>query len=125
MPPGYHIDWAGEYESQQRAQRRLAIIIPLTLLVIFMILYSMFGSMKWALLIFANVAVAPIGGVLALYPDRHQLQRVFRRWIPGAVRRFRADRRHHGGVHQPTARPRAHGFRRREGRRHPAACVPS
>ncbi len=67
LPPGYHIDWAGEYESQQRAQRRLAIIIPITLLVIFMILYSMFGSMKWALLIFANVAVAPIGGVLALF----------------------------------------------------------
>ena len=48
LPPGYHIDWAGEYESQQRAQRRLAIIIPLTLLLIFLILYSMFGSMKWA-----------------------------------------------------------------------------
>jgi len=67
LPPGYHIDWAGEYESQQRAQRRLSIIIPLTLLLIFLILYSMFGSMKWAGLIFANVAVAPIGGVIALY----------------------------------------------------------
>jgi cobalt-zinc-cadmium resistance protein CzcA len=67
LPVGYHIDWAGEYESQQRAARRLAIIIPLTLLLIFMILYSMFGSMKWAGLIFANVALAPIGGVVALY----------------------------------------------------------
>jgi cobalt-zinc-cadmium resistance protein CzcA len=67
LPPGYHIDWAGEYESQQRAQRRLMIIIPLTLLLIFLILYSMFGSMKWASLIFANVAIAPIGGVVALY----------------------------------------------------------
>jgi cobalt-zinc-cadmium resistance protein CzcA len=67
LPSGYHIDWAGEYESQQRAQRRLAIIVPLTLLLIFLILYSMFGSMKWALLIAANMAVAPVGGVLALY----------------------------------------------------------
>jgi cobalt-zinc-cadmium resistance protein CzcA len=67
LPTGYHIDWAGEYESQQRAQRRLTIIIPLTLLLIFMILYSMFGSMKWAGLIFANVALAPIGGIIALY----------------------------------------------------------
>src|SRR6202171_5573203 len=67
LPPGYHIDWAGEYASQQRAQRRLAIIIPLTLLVIFMILYSMFGSMKWASLILATVAMAPIGGVVALF----------------------------------------------------------
>src|SRR6202011_4887786 len=67
LPVGYHIDWAGEYASQQRAQRRLAIIIPLTLLVIFMILYSMFGSMKWASLILATVAMAPIGGIVALY----------------------------------------------------------
>ena len=67
LPSGYHIDWAGEYESQQRAQRRLMIIIPLTLLLIFLILHSMFGSMKWATLIFGNVAVAPIGGVVALY----------------------------------------------------------
>ena len=67
LPTGYRIDWAGEYASQQRAQRRLAIVIPLTLLVIFMILYSMFGSMKWAGLILATVAMAPIGGVVALF----------------------------------------------------------
>ncbi|MGA2987290.1 MAG: CusA/CzcA family heavy metal efflux RND transporter [Terriglobia bacterium] len=67
LPTGYHIDWAGEYASQQRAQRRLTIIIPLTLLVIFMILYSMFGSMKWAGIILATVAMAPIGGIVALY----------------------------------------------------------
>jgi len=67
LPAGYHIDWAGEYESQQRAQRRLAIIVPFTLLLIFLILYSMFGSLKWALLIAANMAIAPVGGVLALF----------------------------------------------------------
>ena len=67
LPAGYHIDWAGEYASQQRAQKRLAIVIPLTLLVIFMILYSMFGSMKWAGLILATVAMAPIGGIVALF----------------------------------------------------------
>jgi cobalt-zinc-cadmium resistance protein CzcA len=67
LPTGYHIDWAGEYASQQRAQKRLAIIIPLTLLVIFMILYSMFSSMKWAGLILVTVAMAPIGGIAALF----------------------------------------------------------
>ena len=67
LPSGYLIDWAGEYASQQRAQRRLAIVIPLTLVVIFMILYSMFGSMKWAGLILATVAMAPIGGIVALF----------------------------------------------------------
>jgi cobalt-zinc-cadmium resistance protein CzcA len=70
LPVGYHIDWAGEFASQQRAQKRLMIIIPLTLLVIFMILYSMFGSMKWASLILVTVAMAPIGGILALYWTR-------------------------------------------------------
>ncbi len=67
LPVGYHIDWAGEYESQQRAQRRLAIIIPLTLLLIFLILYSMFKSMKWSALILTNVFMAPVGGLLALF----------------------------------------------------------
>jgi cobalt-zinc-cadmium resistance protein CzcA len=67
LPPGYHIDWAGEYESQQRAQRRLTIIIPLTLLLIFMILYSMFKTPKWALLILMNVFIAPVGGIVALW----------------------------------------------------------
>jgi cobalt-zinc-cadmium resistance protein CzcA len=66
LPVGYKIDWAGEYESQQRAQRRLAIIVPLTILVIFMVLYSAFGSFKWAGLVLLNVAMAPVGGVAAL-----------------------------------------------------------
>ena len=66
LPPGYVINWAGEYESQQRAQRRLMIIIPLTLLIIFFILYTMFTSVKWATLVLMNVAMAPVGGLLAL-----------------------------------------------------------
>lgn len=67
LPPGYRLEWAGEYESAKRSQKRMAIIIPLTLLLIFMILYSMFTSVKWALLILLNVAMAPIGGIVALY----------------------------------------------------------
>jgi len=66
LPRGYHIDWEGEYESEKRAEERLLIIVPLTILLIFIILYSMFRSFKWALLILANVALAPIGGTLAL-----------------------------------------------------------
>src|SRR5271169_686195 len=66
LPVGYRIDWAGEYESQQRSQKRLMIVLPLTILGIFVILYTMFSSAKWALLILANVAMAPIGGLLAL-----------------------------------------------------------
>jgi cobalt-zinc-cadmium resistance protein CzcA len=66
LPRGYHIDWEGEYESQKRAQARLLIIVPLTILMIFMIIYSMFRSPKWAVLILATVAMASAGGLLAL-----------------------------------------------------------
>ena len=66
LPVGYHIDWAGEYESEKRSERRLMIVLPLTVMGIFVILYTMFSSAKWALLILANVAMAPVGGLLAL-----------------------------------------------------------
>jgi heavy metal efflux system protein len=66
LPVGYHLDWAGEYESEKRSERRLMIVLPLTIMGIFVILYTMFSSAKWALLILANVAMAPVGGLLAL-----------------------------------------------------------
>ena len=67
LPPGYTIDWSGEYESAKRSQRRLLFVLPLTILVIYVILYTMFKSVKWALLILTNIAMAPIGGLLALW----------------------------------------------------------
>jgi heavy metal efflux system protein len=66
LPTGYTIDWAGEYESQKRSERRLLIVLPITIVAIYVILYSMFKSAKWALLILTNVAMAPLGGLLAL-----------------------------------------------------------
>jgi len=66
LPPGYTVDWSGEYESQQRSARRLMIVLPATIIAIFIILYSMFKSVKWALLTLTNVAMAPLGGLLAL-----------------------------------------------------------
>jgi len=66
LPQGYTIDWEGEYESQKRANARLLIVLPVTILIIFIILYTMFNSFKWAALIMANIAVAPIGGLFAL-----------------------------------------------------------
>ncbi len=66
LPTGYSLDWEGEYESQKRANARLLIVLPITILIIFILLYTMFKSFKWALLIMANIAIAPIGGVLAL-----------------------------------------------------------
>jgi len=66
LPSGYRIDWAGEYASQKRSQKRLMIVLPITILVIFIILYTMFHSFKWATLMLANIAMAPLGGLLAL-----------------------------------------------------------
>ncbi|MFZ0863214.1 MAG: CusA/CzcA family heavy metal efflux RND transporter [Candidatus Sulfotelmatobacter sp.] len=66
LPTGYHLQWEGEYASQKRANARLLIVLPITILIIFIILYTMFKSFKWSLLIMANVAIAPIGGLLAL-----------------------------------------------------------
>jgi cobalt-zinc-cadmium resistance protein CzcA len=66
LPEGYKVDWAGEYASQQRSQKRLMIVLPITIVVIFIILYTMFGSFKWSTLMLANMAMAPLGGLLAL-----------------------------------------------------------
>jgi cobalt-zinc-cadmium resistance protein CzcA len=66
LPRGYHMDWAGEYESQQRANKRLAVIVPITIVFILILLYIAFGSFKWACLILINLVIAPIGGILAL-----------------------------------------------------------
>ena len=70
LPRGYHISWEGEYQSEVRADKRLAIIVPLTVLLIFIILYSMYKSFKWAILILATVAMASIGGLLVLLITR-------------------------------------------------------
>jgi cobalt-zinc-cadmium resistance protein CzcA len=66
FPEGYHLDWTGEYESQQRANRRLAVIVPVTILLMSFILYSAFDSWKCVSLILSVVALSPLGGFLSL-----------------------------------------------------------
>jgi len=66
LPRGYELQWAGEYESEKRAEARLLVIIPITILIIFVILYTMFQSAKWATLILITVAMARVGGLVAL-----------------------------------------------------------
>jgi len=67
LPAGYHLEWAGEYASQKRANKRMALVVPITVLAIFLILYTMFRSAKWAMLILVSVVMASIGGPLALF----------------------------------------------------------
>jgi heavy metal efflux system protein len=73
LPRGYRLGWEGEYESEKRAEARLVVIVPLTILLIFIILYTMFRSFKWGLLILGNVALTPLGGLLALLITRSHM----------------------------------------------------
>lgn len=67
LQKGYRISWSGEFENQERAMSRLAWVVPLSILIIFILLFNAFGSLKNALLIIANIPFAMIGGILALY----------------------------------------------------------
>ncbi|HEU5147892.1 MAG TPA: efflux RND transporter permease subunit, partial [Chryseosolibacter sp.] len=67
LPKGYYIEWSGQYENQERAQQRLTIIIPITLLIIAIILYITFHSFREVIIVFVGVPVALVGGVYSLY----------------------------------------------------------
>ncbi len=67
LPPGYRITWGGQFENLQEARTRLFILVPLVLLLIFMLLYASFGTMKPGLLIFSNIPLALSGGLVAMY----------------------------------------------------------
>jgi heavy metal efflux system protein len=66
LPPGYYLQWGGEFENQQRAMNRLRIIVPISIFLIFLLLFNAFGSVKSALLILSNIPFALVGGILAL-----------------------------------------------------------
>jgi cobalt-zinc-cadmium resistance protein CzcA len=67
LPTGYYIAWGGQFENQQRATARLAIVVPMSLLIIFVLLMVTFGRVRWSTLILANVPFAAVGGVAALW----------------------------------------------------------
>jgi len=67
LPIGYTITWGGQFENQQRAAARLALVVPLALAVIFVILFTTFGSVRQALLVLSNIPFALVGGIVALW----------------------------------------------------------
>lgn len=67
LPDGYHVDWGGQFENLARARRRLAFILPITIAVIFALLFFTFGSTTYAGLVLLNVPFSLVGGILALY----------------------------------------------------------
>ena len=67
LPPGYLVTWGGQFRLQQEANKRLAVVIPITLFVVFLLLFSSFNSLKNTLLILFNIPLALVGGVVALW----------------------------------------------------------
>ncbi|HEY9719263.1 MAG TPA: CusA/CzcA family heavy metal efflux RND transporter [Trichormus sp.] len=67
LPPGYYIQWSGQFENQERAMNKLAFVVPLSILIIFFLLTATFSSVRDALLVLLNVPFALIGGVIALW----------------------------------------------------------
>ncbi|BCW89521.1 Cobalt-zinc-cadmium resistance protein CzcA [Alphaproteobacteria bacterium SO-S41] len=79
LPPGYAVSFGGQYENQQRAQTRLMIVVPMALGLIFLLLYLAFGSVGQAMLIMANVPLALVGGIVALFVTGTYLS------VPGSI----------------------------------------
>lgn len=67
VPAAYQLEWGGQFENQQRASARLALVVPIALAAIFLLLYLTFGSVRQATLVFCNVPFATIGGIVALW----------------------------------------------------------
>ena len=67
FPPGYLVSWGGQFELQQEANKRLSLVVPITLLIVFLLLFSSFNSLKNALLIILNIPLALVGGVVGLW----------------------------------------------------------
>ena len=67
LPPGYLVTWGGQFRLQQEANKRLAVVIPITLLIIFLLLFSSFNSLKNTFLILLNIPLALVGGVVGLW----------------------------------------------------------
>ena len=67
LPAGVRLQWGGQFENQQRAAARLALVVPIALAMIFMLLMTTFGSLRQSLLVFANIPFALVGGVLGLW----------------------------------------------------------
>ncbi|MFQ5549618.1 MAG: efflux RND transporter permease subunit [Gemmatimonadales bacterium] len=79
FPPGYFVEYGGQFENQERAMQRLFIVVPVTLALIFFMLFSAYGSLRYAALIFLNVPFAVIGGIVALFVSGMYLS------VPAAV----------------------------------------
>ncbi|PKN61562.1 MAG: CusA/CzcA family heavy metal efflux RND transporter [Deltaproteobacteria bacterium HGW-Deltaproteobacteria-15] len=73
LPPGYIVTWGGQFQLQQEANKRLAVVVPVTIFIVFLLLFSSFKSLKNSLLILLNIPLALVGGVVALWATGQNL----------------------------------------------------
>jgi cobalt-zinc-cadmium resistance protein CzcA len=73
LPPGYLVTWGGQFELQQKANQRLAVVVPITLLIVFLLLFWNFNSFKNSLLILLNIPLALVGGIVGLWMTQQNL----------------------------------------------------
>ena len=102
MPEGYHLDWGGEYSELVEAKSQFIIIGPLAALLIFMILFALYGNFKFPLSAIAVgvVLTGPVGALVGAQAYAHALQRIERSRAAGGARCFRANRGNSGELHQ-------------------------
>src|SRR5437763_15268942 len=104
LPPGYSISWSGQFEFLERATQKLKIVVPATLVIIFVLLYLIFRRFADALLIMATLPFALVGGFWLHVPARLQHVDCVRRRLHCIGRRRVGDRRRDAGVHQSSGR---------------------
>ena len=121
MPEGYHITWGGQFENQQRAMQRLVLVIPLSLAIIFLLLFITFGNVRHAGLVILNVPFALVGGIGALWATEPEPEPLGIGGVHRPLRRGRAERRRDDCRDQPAEGGRPVDPRRRHRRRRHAA----
>ena len=92
LPPGYWLDWGGQFENFAAARQRLMIVVPVCFFLIFLLLFSALGSARDALLVFSAVPLALTGGIVALVAARHAVLDLGRGRLHRALRRRGAQR---------------------------------
>ena len=123
LPQGYRLDWGGEYSEYTASRAQLRVILPLTLFLIFLLLFALYSNLKFPLITVLGVLLsAPVGGIAGAVAHRHAVLGVFRHRLPRAVRRVGADRRRVHLLRQRAA-PRRHRPRRGHPRRRDSAAA--
>jgi len=101
LPPGYYIEYGGQFENQQRATQRLMLIVPVAIALIFVLLYLTFASVKPALLVVCNIPLALVGGIAALWIRGNEPEPLRVDWIHRTVWRGDVERCCAGQFHRP------------------------